>query len=46
MKKLIEGKTKIIYDEGDGNVIMFSKDTITSGDGTKRSHSRPSYSSG
>lgn len=36
MKKLTEGKTKIIYDAGNGNVIMFSKNDITSGDGTKR----------
>ncbi len=36
MKKLTEGKTKIIYDMGNGNVIMFSKDDITSGDGRKR----------
>jgi len=36
MEKLIEGKTKIIYDTEDGNVIMFSKDDITAGDGYKR----------
>lgn len=36
MKKLAEGKTKIIYDAEDGNVIIFSKDDITSGDGTQR----------
>ncbi|MBD3286230.1 phosphoribosylaminoimidazolesuccinocarboxamide synthase [candidate division WOR-3 bacterium] len=33
MDKLIEGKTKIIYDMGDGTVKMVSKDDITSGDG-------------
>jgi phosphoribosylaminoimidazole-succinocarboxamide synthase len=36
MKKLTEGKTKIIYDIGESRVIMFSKDDITAGDGTKR----------
>lgn len=36
MKKLTEGKTKIIYDVGEGQVIMFSKDDITAGDGTQR----------
>ena len=36
MKKLTEGKTKIIYDVGEGRVIMFSKDDITAGDGTKK----------
>jgi len=33
MDKLIEGKTKIIFDLGDGTVKMTSKDDITSGDG-------------
>ncbi|MBN2378931.1 phosphoribosylaminoimidazolesuccinocarboxamide synthase [candidate division WOR-3 bacterium] len=33
MDKLIEGKTKIIYDLGDGTVQMVAKDDITSGDG-------------
>lgn len=33
MDKLIEGKTKIIYDAGDGTVHMVAKDDITSGDG-------------
>ncbi|MBC8235853.1 phosphoribosylaminoimidazolesuccinocarboxamide synthase [bacterium] len=36
MKKLTEGKTKIIYDVGEGRVIMFSKDDITAGDGTQK----------
>lgn len=35
MEKLIEGKTKIIYDLGDGNVHMAAKDDITSGDGAQ-----------
>jgi phosphoribosylaminoimidazole-succinocarboxamide synthase len=33
MQKLAEGKTKIIYDLGDGNVHMVAKDDITAGDG-------------
>ena len=36
MKKLTEGKTKIIYDVGESQVIMLSKDDITAGDGTQR----------
>jgi len=36
MNKLTEGKTKIIYDAGEGRVIMYSKDDITAGDGSKR----------
>lgn len=36
MKKLTEGKTKVIYDVEDDHVIMFSKDDITAGDGTQR----------
>ncbi len=36
MKKLTEGKTKIIYDTGDGTVVILSKDDITAGDGYKR----------
>lgn len=33
---LTEGKTKIIRDNGDGTVIVESKDDITAGDGAKR----------
>ena len=33
MQKLAEGKTKIIYDLGDGTVEIVSKDDITAGDG-------------
>jgi len=33
MQKLAEGKTKIIYDRGDGTVHIVSKDDITAGDG-------------
>lgn len=36
MQKLAEGKTKIIYDLGDGNVHMVAKDAITAGDGAQR----------
>ncbi len=36
MKKLAEGKTKIIYDADNNNVMIFSKDFITAGDGSKR----------
>jgi phosphoribosylaminoimidazole-succinocarboxamide synthase len=36
MEKLIEGKTKIIYDLGDGTVNMVAKDDITAGDGDQR----------
>ncbi len=36
MQKLAEGKTKVIYDTGDGNVIILSKDDLTAGDGTQR----------
>lgn len=36
MKKLTEGKTKVIYDAGDSTVLIRSKDDITSGDGTRR----------
>lgn len=36
MKKLAEGKTKVIYDAGDGKVIILSKDDITAGDGIQR----------
>ncbi len=36
MKKLVEGKTKVIYDAGDDKVIVLSKDDITAGDGTQR----------
>lgn len=35
MDKLAEGKTKIIYDLGDGTVEIISKDDITAGDGEK-----------
>ena len=35
MQKLAEGKTKIIYDRGDGTVEIVSKDDITSGDGSQ-----------
>jgi phosphoribosylaminoimidazole-succinocarboxamide synthase len=35
MQKLAEGKTKIIYDRGDGTVEIVSKDDITAGDGAK-----------
>lgn len=37
MKKLVEGKTKIIYQDPENNeqVIIFSKDDITSGDGAR-----------
>lgn len=35
MQKLAEGKTKIIYDLGDGTVEIVSKDDITAGDGEK-----------
>jgi len=35
MEKLIEGKTKIIYDVGDGTVRMVAKDDITAGDGAQ-----------
>jgi phosphoribosylaminoimidazole-succinocarboxamide synthase len=35
MQKLAEGKTKIIYDAGDGFVHMVAKDDITAGDGTQ-----------
>lgn len=28
MKRLTEGKTEVIYDTGDGHVVMFSKDGI------------------
>jgi len=34
--KLAEGKTKIIWDDGDNLVLVESKDDITAGDGTKR----------
>ncbi len=33
MKKLIEGKTKVIYEVGNGTCRMVAKDDITSGDG-------------
>ena len=36
MKKLAEGKTKTIYEAGDDAVIMYSRDDITAGDGSKR----------
>lgn len=36
MEKLIEGKTKIIYDRGNGTVEIVSKDDITAGDGAQR----------
>ncbi len=36
MQKLAEGKTKIIYDLGDGTVHMVAKDDITAGDGDQR----------
>lgn len=36
MQKLAEGKTKIIYDRGEGTVHMVSKDDITAGDGSQR----------
>lgn len=32
---LIEGKTKVIIDAGDGTVLVISKDDITAGDGAK-----------
>jgi phosphoribosylaminoimidazole-succinocarboxamide synthase len=35
MEKLIEGKTKVIFDLGDGTVHMVAKDDITSGDGAQ-----------
>ena len=35
MQKLAEGKTKIIYDLGDGTVHMVAKDDITAGDGAQ-----------
>lgn len=35
MQKLAEGKTKIIYDRGEGTVEMVAKDDITAGDGTQ-----------
>jgi phosphoribosylaminoimidazole-succinocarboxamide synthase len=36
MKILAEGKTKIVYDAGDGEVILESKDAITAGDGVRK----------
>lgn len=36
MQKLAEGKTKIIYEAGDGFVHMVAKDDITAGDGAQR----------
>lgn len=36
MRKLAEGKTKMVYDAGDGNVLISSKNDITSGDGVRR----------
>ncbi|MBA7714671.1 Phosphoribosylaminoimidazole-succinocarboxamide synthase [subsurface metagenome] len=35
MDKLAEGKTKIIYNRGDGTVEIVSKDDITAGDGSQ-----------
>ena len=35
MQAIDEGKTKIIIDAGDGNVLIRSKDDITAGDGAK-----------
>ncbi len=35
MSVIIEGKTKIIRDAGDGTVLVVSKDDITAGDGAK-----------
>lgn len=36
LRKLGEGKTKVIWDIGDGKVHIESKDDITAGDGAKR----------
>ena len=36
METLSEGKTKIIYATGENQIVMQSKDDITSGDGAKR----------
>jgi phosphoribosylaminoimidazole-succinocarboxamide synthase len=36
MKKVAEGKTKVIYDAGAARVYLHSKDDITSGDGVRR----------
>jgi phosphoribosylaminoimidazole-succinocarboxamide synthase len=36
MDRQAEGKTKLIFDAGNGQVILFSKDDITSGDGSRR----------
>ncbi len=35
-RKVIEGKTKIIWDNADGTVTIESKDDITAGDGAKK----------
>ena len=35
-EKLAEGKTKIIFDYGDGKVLVENKDSITAGDGAKK----------
>jgi phosphoribosylaminoimidazole-succinocarboxamide synthase len=36
LMQAIEGKTKVITDQGDGTVLIRSKDDITAGDGAKR----------
>jgi phosphoribosylaminoimidazole-succinocarboxamide synthase len=36
MQAIDEGKTKIIIDDGDGTVLIRSKDDITAGDGARR----------
>jgi phosphoribosylaminoimidazole-succinocarboxamide synthase len=36
MEVIAEGKTKVILDAGEGNVILESKDDITAGDGAKK----------
>jgi len=36
MRRLAEGKTKVVYDAGNSTVLIRSKDDITSGDGTRR----------
>lgn len=34
--KLVEGKTKIVWDNGNGTVLIESKDDITAGDGARK----------
>ena len=36
LMQAIEGKTKVVTDDGDGTVLIRSKDDITAGDGAKR----------